>query len=264
MNKIEDAIQTVHKLDKKQENDFLNNIHPLPKLLITILYIILLTSINKYDLIKTLSMAIFLILVSIVQDISLKDILKRFKTIFFILIILGIANLIFDRNIIYIGNVRLRAGIISMVTLILKGFFVIISSYFLIITTKIEEICYSLKLLHCPNILITTIMLIYRYIILFLKEAQRIWVAYKMRAPKQKGINYKAWGSLVGSFMIRSIDKAEIVYQAMELRGFNPNTFFIDDRKFDKYSVIYLIFGTFLILFIRYIPIFEFVGNLFI
>lgn len=130
MNKIEDAIQTVHKLDKKQENNFLNNIHPLPKLLITILYIILLTSINKYDLIKTLSMAIFLILVSIVQDISLKDILKRFKTIFLILIILGIANLIFDRNIIYIANVRLRAGIISMVTLILKGFFVIISSYF--------------------------------------------------------------------------------------------------------------------------------------
>ena len=41
MDKIEEAIQTVHKLDMKNgQKSFLNEIHPTIKLLLTIIYII--------------------------------------------------------------------------------------------------------------------------------------------------------------------------------------------------------------------------------
>lgn len=151
-----------------------------------------------------------------------------------------------------------------MLTLILKGFFTVIASYFLITTTSIENICSALKMLHIPNILITVIMLIYRYIIVFFKEVERIWTAYQMRAPKQNGVNFKAWGSMIGSLMIRSIDKAQMVYESMELRGFNPETFFVKTQKITKRDVLYLIIGMVLLVTIRWIPIFELVGNLFV
>lgn len=264
MDKIEDAIQTVHKLDHKS-NSLLCRIHPLVKLVITITYLILLTSISKYDLVTTLAMSIYLILMSIIQDISIKEIVKRFKIIFLLLIFVGIANPILDRNVVmYIGNLPITTGLISMVTLILKGFFAVISSFILISTTGIEEICYALKLLHIPNILVIIIMLIYRYVILFLKEVQRIWIAYQMRAPNQKGVNFRVWGSMIGTLMIRSIDKANNVYESMELRGFNPENFFVKDVKFDINSIIYLILCLATIIIIRYIPIFELIGNIFI
>lgn len=259
MNKIEDAIQNVHKLDHSPSN----NIHPLIKLLITFIYLILLTSINKYDLTTTLAMFVFLVLLSIIQEIKIKDIVKRFKIIFILLIFVGISNPILDRNIIsYCGNIPITTGLISMITLILKSFFAVICTYFLIYTTSIDEICYSLTLLHFPTILITTIMLIYRYIILFLKEAQRIWISYQMRAPKQKGLNYKVWGSMIGSLMIRSIDKARIVYESMELRGFNPETSFCNGSKLKYKDFIIFILAVLLILILRYIPIFEYIGNI--
>ena len=266
MNKIDDAIKVLHVMDNKaNSNSFLCKIHPLPKLLITIIYIILLTSINKYNLTNTLAMGIYLFLISIIGNLSIKDCIKRLKVVFALLFIIGIANPILDRNVItYIGNISITTGIISMTTLFLKGIFAIISSYFLIITTNIEKICYSLKILHLPNILITIFMLIYRYIIVFLKELQRIWTAYRLRAPNQKGFNYKVWGSLIRSLMLRSIDKAQIVYQSMELRGFNPDTYFLKEQKMDKNSLIYLLTGVILIFIIRFIPIFEFIGNIFI
>lgn len=68
MNKIEDAIYTVHEFDNKSdEGNFLNNIHPLIKLIITVIYILLLTSINKYDLLTTIAMGVYLILISITR-----------------------------------------------------------------------------------------------------------------------------------------------------------------------------------------------------
>lgn len=266
MNKIENAIQTIHKLEQQSnKNNLLNKIHPLIKLLLTVIYIILLTSINKYNLEKTVSMLVYLILISMLGDFSINEVIKRFKIIFIMLFVIGIANPILDRTVItYIGIVPITTGIISMVTLILKGFLAIISSFILISTTGIEDICYSLKLLHVPNILITTVMLIYRYIILLLKEVQRIWLSYSLRAPKQKGVNFKAWGSMIGSLLIRSIDKAEIVYESMELRGFNSEYYFVNDKKIDKISIIYFILSLMVILILRYIPIFELVGNIFV
>ena len=266
MNKIEDAIQTIHKFDmKNNQKSFLNQINPISKLLITIIYIILLTSINKYNLMTTISMGIYLIILSIIDYISIRDIIKRFKIIFFMLLIVGIANPILDRNIVtYIKNIPITTGMISMITLILKGFFAIVSSYFLIESTTIEEICFALKKLHVPNILVIIVMLIYRYIILFLKEAQRIWTAYSLRAPNQRGINYKVWGSMIGSLLIRSVDRANIVYQSMELRGFNPDTFFINEQKIDKRSILYLSIGLLLIFIIRFVPIFNIIGNIFV
>ena len=266
MNKIEDAIYQVHFMDDKaNSNTFLNKIHPLVKLSITIMYILLLTSINKYNLTATLAMSIYLIIVSIIGDLSIKNSMKRLSPVWLLLIVIGIANPILDREVItYIGMVPITAGMVSMMTLALKGIFAMISSYFLIITTGVENICYALKKIHIPNILITVFMLIYRYVIVFLKEVQRIWIAYSLRAPKQNGVNFKVWGSMIGSLMIRSMDKAQIVYESMELRGFSPDTFFVKEQKLDKISIMCFATGMVLLFIIRFIPVFEIVGNIFV
>lgn len=266
MNKIEDAIYQVHYIDNNSNNNnILNKIHPLVKLIISVVYILFLTSINKYNLTITLAMSIYLIVVSIIGDLSIKNCIKRLKIVLFFLIIIGIANPILDRQVVTsIGIIPITTGMISALTLILKGIFAIISSYFLIVTTGVENICYALKKLHIPNILITIFMLIYRYIIVLLKEVQKIWIAYSLRAPKQKGIHFKAWGSMIGSLMIRSIDKAEVIYQAMELRGFSSDKFFMKNQKIDKTSIIYFMAGLLLLLIIRFIPIFDLIGNVFV
>ena len=112
--------------------------------------------------------------------------------------------------------------------------------------------------------LVTTILLTYRYIVLLLQEANRISTAYALRAPGQKGIHFRAWGSLLGQLLLRSMDRAQLVYESMLLRGYHcggnasaPNTHArTGGVLFAAVTVVYcLVF--------RCIPVFELIGNLF-
>jgi cobalt/nickel transport system permease protein len=141
-----------------------------------------------------------------------------------LVLFVGIFNPFFDRQVVaqiaLSPGFKVTGGMISMVTLMLKGFYSILSAYILIATTSIEQICYALRLLHIPKIIVIVILLIYRYFGLMGNEADRITTAYMLRAPRQKGINYRAWGTLVGQWLLRSMDRAEDVYESMLLRGF--------------------------------------------
>ena len=88
-----------------------------------------------------------------------------------------------------------------------------------------EQICYALRKIHVPQILVTVLLLIYRYLVLMMKEADRITQAYLLRAPGEKGIRKSAWGSVAGQMLLRSMDRAQRVYESMTLRGFRGEFF---------------------------------------
>lgn len=223
MSKINEVIQTIHYLDRMSlQNKWINNIHPLSKMIVTFFYIYVLISFHKYDLIRLLGMSACIFVVFTLGKVSLKQSIKQLRAVLLILCVIGIVNPFLDKKVLVdIGTIKITGGIISMMTLMIKGILAVLASYFLIATTSIEEICYALRIIHVPKVFVTLVLLIYRYIILFLKEVERTAQAYELRAPNQRGIHIKVWGSMVGMFLLRSIDRAQIVYESMLLRGFD-------------------------------------------
>jgi cobalt/nickel transport system permease protein len=73
-----------------------------------------------------------------------------------------------------------------------------------------------------------------------LLEASRVYNAYTLRAPQQKGINSKVWGSLLGLLLLRTYDRAYRVYQAMKLRGFENQYYGVNLGKTSKGDMIYI------------------------
>lgn len=222
MSKLSGAYYEIHHMEQLANGDqWVNHIHPLVKLVITVFYIMTVVSVDKYDLARVLILGVYPIAIFILGEISFPDSVKRVRLILPLVCIVGIFNPFFDRQAIaQIGNVTVTTGMISMVTLILKGVYTVFATYLLIATTTIEKICYAMRLLHIPGILVTQILLTYRYISVLLKEANTIMQAYLLRAPNQKGVQIKVWGSLVGQLLLRSIDRADRVYASMTLRGY--------------------------------------------
>ncbi|MDP4153944.1 MAG: energy-coupling factor transporter transmembrane component T, partial [Bacillota bacterium] len=70
-------------------------------------------------------------------------------------------------------------------------------------------------------LLVLQLQLTYRYITVMMEEVASILRAYAMRAPRQKGVHHSVWGSLSGQLILRTYGRAERVYDAMCLRGFN-------------------------------------------
>lgn len=234
-DKIGNAIHEITKIDELARHDkWINNVHPLIKLIITIGYILLVISTPKYNVSRLVIMVVYPIALFLLGDINFMDSFKRLKIVLPLVCLIGILNPFFDRHILFrfngiklnqdfvlFKNLAITGGIISMFTLALKGILTVMASYILIATTTIEKICYALRLIKTPSVIVTQIMLTYRYVTLLLSEAGRITQAYALRAPNQKGINIKNWGSLLGHLLLRTIDRADEVYNAMLLRGFN-------------------------------------------
>ena len=95
------------------------------------------------------------------------------------------------------------------------------------------------KVFHMPKVLVTVILLIDRYIYILGQEAERIMTAYKLRAPSQKGIHYKAWGPLVGQWLIRSMERAQVVYESMTLRGYRGEYDYGKKRKLSAKDILF-------------------------
>ncbi len=68
-----------------------------------------------------------------------------------------------------------------------------------------------------------------------MEEVSVMTLAYKLRAPDQKGIHISAWGSFIGQLLLRSMDRAEELYIAMKMRGFNGEFIYSEKIKY-KYS----------------------------
>lgn len=269
MSKFSEAIHGIYHLDAlaKQDN-MLTRVHPLTKVLISFLYIICVLSYDKYNITGLMGMSLYLIVFMTIANISYNKVLKNSKELILTVFVLGIVNPLFDKSVMFsMGGFNITGGMVSMLTLILKSVFTLLSSYLLIATTSIENICYALRLMHVPKILVTVIMLMYRYITLFVKEVERISLAYSLRAPGQKGIHYRAWGTLAGQMLLRSIDRAENVYESMTIRGFKREFYMEESLDYGtaqkRNSILYFASaGTFIILF-RFIPVFELIGRIF-
>lgn len=263
-SRLDSALYDIHHIDAlASRNQWMNQKHPLVKFVVTFVYITLVVSFPKYDLAGLAGMAVYPIAGFLLADLSVFDCLKRMRMVLPLVLLVGILNPFLDRNMLQFGVFAVRGGVISMVTLILKGVFTLLAAWLLAATTSVERICYALEMLHIPKIMITQFMLMYRYIFMFLAEAGRISQAYSLRAPGQNGLHIKVWGSLIGRMLLRCIDRAQLVYESMLLRGFGNSFAWIGNREKLKGSdFAYLFFWLGLLLLFRFFPVIMILGNL--
>lgn len=266
MSKINQAIYEIQSLDTlANENRWVNRLHPLVKLWVTILYIGITVSFPKYNLSGVLVMAVYPVILFVVGEISFKDSVRRLRLVLPVVCVVGIFNPLFDKDIVtHFGSLAVSGGVLSMITLMLKGIVTVLAGYLLIVSTTIEKICYALRLLHLPKLFVTQVLLIYRYLSVLLAEANRVTQAYALRAPGQKGVHFKVWGSLAGQLLLRSMDRAENLYESMCLRGYEGEFYYGSRIKLRAADMGYLLVWTAAFLVLRFFPVLEVIGGSFV
>jgi len=222
MSDIMGSMFNVKHLDElSRQKNLINKIHPLVKLIITLVYICVLASFDRYEIIGILPFILYPVIVVMVCDIPFGKLIKRVLVVEPFIIVAGVLNPFFDKNIIEIGNFAFSSGWLTFFSLMLKSTLMVIAGFLLIATTGIDDIAKALHLMRIPSIFILLFLLTYRYIFVLMDEAGRLLKAYAMRAPQQKGVKIKVWGSMVGQLLIRTYNRAQTIYQSMVLKGYN-------------------------------------------
>ena len=264
MSRMGNAIYEINAMETLATRDqWMNHIHPLVKFILTVGYIAVVVSFPKYDLIGLLAMVVYPLAGFLLAELSFGKCLRRLRVVLPLVCVVGLANPFFDRTAVWIGSVCVRAGVISMLTLMLKGIFAVLASYLLVATTTLEQICYALQLLHVPRIIVTQILLTGRYLTLLLAEVNRTTQAYALRAPNQKGVHYKVWGSLTGQLLLRSIDRANELYESMTLRGYTGDFGYLGAHTRIRWQdLVYLVIWCAVFAVVRKVPVILWVGRL--
>ena len=266
MNQMTNALLEMANMDELSAKDSpIHRLHPLSKLIVTIVYIFTVVSFPIYNLNGLIPMILYPILLYQISGIPLKTCFYKLRFILPLICFVGIWNPILDRTpVLTIGALTISAGMISFVTLMLKGILSLMASFLLIATTNIEKICYGLSCLHLPDLMVTQTLITYRYISLLLHETGTMVNAYSLRAPGQKGLHISSWGSFVGQLLLRSMDRAQMLYQSMQLRGFSGDFYYADVQKAERKDYLFAVLSIALILIMRFINISELIGGLFL
>lgn len=136
------------------------------------------------------------------------------------ILFIGIFNPLLDKKIIIIGSIEISKGWFSFFSLTFRFILTISSALLLIATTGFSNICKAFAYYRIPSIFILQLLLVYRYIFLLIEESLRAIRAKSLRDFEQK-MNLKTFGSLVGTILIRCIDRSRRIYTAMLSRGFS-------------------------------------------
>lgn len=253
MSKIVDSIYNIRLVDDlARKNTSIHRLHPVSKLLTTIIYLIVVVSFNRYEISGLLPFVFYPMVLILLAELPFVPIFKRLLMVEPLIIGIGILNPLFDPR-----------GWIAFASIMIKSGLAVTACLVLVSTTSLDRIAQALRTLKVPSIFVLQLLLTFRYISVLIEELARMLRAYALRAPQQKGVRLKDCGSFTGQLLLRTFDRAQRVYDSMKLRGFNGEYHSYSKSKITWKDILYIIAWSLFFITARVYDIPAFLGLLF-
>jgi len=256
MSKLLSAMLNLQELEVHARSDNpLTRMHPVIKVIITLIYILAMTSLGKYELSRALLFGVLPILFINLADIPYSVIAKKLMIPLLFGISLGLFNPLYDQSTyVTFGSIPISGGFISLFTIVIKALFSISMTLLLVSVTTIEAIGSAMSMLKVPKLIIVLLLIMYRYIIVFLDEIEKTLEAYSLRVNNKRGLHISTWGSLMGQIILRSYHRSEVLFEAMQLRGFDSMYRMKKVKPLSTSDMLAMISCSVIILVLRFIP----------
>jgi cobalt/nickel transport system permease protein len=264
MTNILNSLYNMRLLDDlARKETSIHKLHPVAKLLTTVIYLILVVSFGRYEISRLLPFVFYPVLIFAFAELPVIPILKRLLLVEPFIIGVGILNPLFDNYIVMIGGFAVSRGWITFSSIFIKCGLTVTVSLLLIATTGMDKLASALRMLKIPKIFVLQLLLTYRYITILIEEVSRMARAYSLRSPGQKGIQRSAWGPLAGQLLLRTFERAQRIYESMNLRGFTGEYNAGDNAKVSLKDFAYLAAWSSFFIIARIINIPILIGALF-
>jgi cobalt/nickel transport system permease protein len=244
------------------KDTFIHRLNPGIKLAVTLAFILTVVSLPKYELHRLLPFFVFPIFLISAGDIPIMVILKKILVVSPFVLFAGMFNPIHDTNIIYkIAGIPVSSGWVSYVSIIVKFVLTISAALLLIATTSFPGICFALEKLHVPKIFVMQLLFMYRYLFVFAEEAMRMIRARNMRTFGRHGMDVKTFISILGTFLLRSMERSERIYHAICSRGFDGRIRLLRDVKLKFTDIIFALISVSVFIILRMYDIAGLIGK---
>lgn len=223
------------------KNTFIHRLDPRTKVIATFALIVTVVSFPKHEIAGLIPFFLFPVLIFSLGDIPVWFILKKVLFVSVFAVFIGLFNPLFDTHVMYhFYGIPVSGGWVSFFSILLKFFLTMCSVLLLISTTSFPGICHALRKLGIPEIFISQLLFLYRYLFVLVEEALRMVRARDMRSFGRSGQGMGVFINLIGTLFIRTIERAERIYYAMLSRGFSGTIHFVKRGGLGKTDFVFM------------------------
>lgn len=205
------------------------------RLKLIVVFSILFANVGFANIYFSLFLILNALVTTLVAKVSIKDIIRslRVPAIFGIFLVVMQALWFKGGNQIeFFGLVIYEEGLLRGIRIFLT---IVSGVWFLVLvskTSKEDEFLSAFKQIGIPSVMIDVVIMMYRYTFILREEAIRIFLAQKVRLGYCGLKNsLKSIGELWGLVLVRSLNKASRVYEAMVSRGYNGRLFYESSKE---------------------------------
>ncbi len=264
MPRINTAFFDISAIDLlARQNTPVHRIDPRAKLITTFTYILFVISFEKYQVSTLLPFLLFPVIMASLGNIPFDFLLKKIIIVAPFALMIGIFNPFFDREaMVRIGTLSLSGGWISFLSILIRSLLTISAALILIATTGFREVCLAMEKLQAPRVFAVQLLFLYRYIFVLIEETSRMIRARQLRSFGKRGLGWQTAGFMIGHLLIRTINRARRIHQAMLCRGFDGEIRIIRKLNFTAVDFFFLLFWIFVFMILRFNNIPAYLGNL--
>jgi len=199
----------------------LGRLDPRAKILTVLGFAVVVVSFDRYAVTALLPLALFPLGLAAAGCIPLGVILRKVLIASPFALMVGLFNPWFDtQSVALAGGLHIGAGWLSLASIVIRFVLTVSATLLLVAGTGVVPLCHGLRALGVPPALTQQLLLLQRYTLVLTGEATRMQLAHALRGGALRGLPLAQWASLLGHLLLRALQRAQRVHQAMLSRGF--------------------------------------------
>ncbi|MCO6401609.1 MAG: cobalt ECF transporter T component CbiQ [Verrucomicrobia bacterium] len=218
--------------DAARMDSAVHRLDPRAKILVTLALLVVVMSFSRYTLSALTPFLSYPLVLIALSRVPLLPLARKLLWAAPFALLVGAFNPLFDREpMLHLGGWTISGGWISFANIGIRFVLTVSAALVLIATTGMHRLCAGMERLAVPRVLVAQMLFLYRYLFVVSGEGSRMVRAAQLRAGAS-ALSLRVYGTLVGMLLLRSLDRAERVHQAMLARGFEGSLRRLDAHSF--------------------------------
>jgi cobalt/nickel transport system permease protein len=200
----------VHRLDART------------KVLTTVAFLVAVMSVPRYELSALIPFVTYPLALMVIGGIPPACILRRLLMAAPFALAVGVFNPFLDRHVVAtIGTYSVSGGWLSFASIVVRFGLTVSAALLLVACTGTHRLSAGMQRLGTPQVFVVQLEMLCRYLFVIAEEGARMMRAAELRSGGRRALQLRTYAALVGTMLLRSMDRAQRVYQAMNARGFD-------------------------------------------
>ena len=200
---------------------FIRDLDPRALVVVWGTFVVAMLSVPKYDVPGVLAFAAFPVFVILAHRLPGRAMARRLLLLSPFVLVMAAANPFFDRTpFLTVGGLAISGGMVSAFVIVAKSIVSLLAVMTLVSCLPFPRLCAALRGLGAPEVFVTQLILLQRYLGVLTQEALALQQARDLRSFSGRGQGVGTTAKLLGSLLLRTSARAERIYRAMVARGF--------------------------------------------